>query len=122
MTEEEMLGIAEEQTEAAPETESTETSEAQKAEGEISGEEMMEICVRYEKARTPWAEDAEARQIAVANASGEDAEEYLKEVLAWHEAGEPEIAEEGEEPETAAEGAEEAPAPKSEAQMLGIED
>lgn len=122
MTEEEQLGIAEEQTpedttveEAVEETEET-------PEGKLSKEEIMAMCVRYEKARTPWADDAEAQQVATANLSGDDAQEYLADVMEWHKAGEPEIAEEGEEPEISAEGAEEAPAPKSEAQMLGIED
>lgn len=122
MTEEEQLGIADE----TPATEAAEPSpEAVPEKGGESApsrEEIMAMCVRYEKARTPWADDAEAQQVATANLSGDDAQEYLAEVMEWHEAGEPEIAEEGEEPEISAEGAEEAPAPQSEAQMLGIED
>lgn len=121
MTEEEKLGIAEEEQTAAPEVAEPETP-ADGGEQQLTTAEMLAICTRYELAKTPWMDEAEARQVAEANASGDDAQEYLAEALAWHEAGEPEIAEEGEEPEISAEGAEEAPAPQSEAKMLGIED
>ena len=121
MTEEEQLGIAEEQTPEETTVEETVEENEETPEGEFSKEEIMAMCVRYEKARTPWAEDAEARQIAVANASGEDAEEYLKEVLAWHEAGEPEIAE-AEEVEVEEKGPEGEVKEKSEEEMLGIAD
>lgn len=120
MTEEEKLGIAEEEQTAATEVAEPEPP-AEGGEQQLTTAEMLAICTRYELAKTPWMDEAEARQVAEANASGDDAQEYLAEALAWHNAGEPEIAEEGEEP-AAAEGAEEAPAPQSEAQMLGIED
>jgi len=122
MTEEEMLGIADEKPAAAPETAETAPEAAEGGEAQLSREEVMAMCVRYEKARTPWADDAEAQQVATANLAGDDAQEYLAEVMAWHEAGEPEIAEEGEEAEGEGEPEEAAPAPKTEAQMLGIED
>lgn len=120
MTEEEQLGIAEEQTpEGATEEEVVEQTE-ETPEGKISKEEVMEICVRYEKARTPWADDAEAQQVATANLSGDDAQEYLAEVMEWHKAGEPQIEEaEAEEVEEKEKGGKKE---MTEEEMLGIAD
>ena len=89
MTEDEMLGIAEKKPEAP---EAAPQQEEPKAEG-MTRDEMLEICARYEQARMPYASAEEARQVALANIE-EGGEDYLREALAWHEAGEPEIAKE----------------------------
>lgn len=116
MTEEEQLGIAEEQTpEGATEEEVVEQTE-ETPEGKISKEEVMEICVRYEKARSPWANDSEAREMAVGNLSDDGAQEYLAEVMEWHKAGEPPLE------EVEAEEVKETPKGMTEEEALGIAD
>ena len=90
MSEEEMLGIAE----TNPDGVQAEFEEKEKTEADgmkVDSSEALEMCVRYEKARQPWAEDGEAREIAMSNLQGEDAEDYVEEVFEWHKAGEPPI-------------------------------
>lgn len=96
MNEDEMLGIAE--TEPNGEEVGAEEAVVQDGAGEMGTEEALALCVRYEKARQPWASDEEARQMAMTRLGSEGAEEYVAEVFEWHKAGEPPI-EEGAEAE-----------------------
>lgn len=107
MTEEEALGIAENETPAAaPEAEETET--ANPAEGELTREEMLAACVRYEQALQPYMTEEEASESAMAKLNGEDAQAYLAEVQAWVEAGEPALDDEEGAPEATAQTEDEA--------------
>ena len=83
MTEDEMLGIAESNSDGV-QTELEEKEAVKTEEPEVGSAEALELCVRYEKARQPWANEVEAREIAVSNLKGEDAEEYVEEVFEWH--------------------------------------
>ena len=116
MTEDEALGIAENETPAAA---PAEAPAQQPAEGEkLTREEMLAMCVRYERASKPYLSVAEAQEIAVSRAAGEEG--YLDAVLKWHEEGEPEI-EEGI-PERKAEEDGAKAAPKDEDEALGIKE
>ena len=115
MTEDEALGIAENEAPAAAEAE---PAQQPAAEGEkLTRDEMLAMCVRYERASKPYLSVAEAQEIAVSRAAGEEG--YLDAVLKWHEEGEPEI-EEGIPERKAEDGAK--PAPKDEDDALGIKE
>lgn len=89
MTEEEALGIAENEAPAAAEAAPAEPAQA---EGQLTRDDMIAMCVRYELASKPYMSEAEAKQVALQRAESEEG--YLDEVLAWHEAGEPELEDE----------------------------
>jgi len=115
MTEEEALGIAENEAPAtAPEAEEAET--AKPAEGELTRDDMIAMCVRYELASKPYMSEAEAKQVALQRAESEEG--YLDEVLAWHEAGEPALDEDAPAPKKAEGGK----ATADEDEALGIKE
>lgn len=113
MTEEEALGIAENEAPAAAQAAPAEPAQA---EGQLTRDDMIAMCVRYELASKPYMSEAEAKQVALQRAESEEG--YLDEVLAWHEAGEPALDEDAPAPKKAEGGKE----PADEDEALGIKE